>query len=82
MPRKQANIRPKTWQEKLVDGEPLSLLEEVQADADFNVKRHLREQRERAQFEARKRRSREGLGITAQEQAPQPVQEQVTEEEV
>lgn len=51
---------PLTWQEKLRVGKPLSPLEDTKAEADFAVKRHLREQRERAEFEARKATGRAG----------------------
>jgi hypothetical protein len=50
--------RKKTWQEKLDDGQPLTELEDVKSEADYSVRRHLREQKERQAFEARKNRSR------------------------
>lgn len=55
--RKVRVRRKKTWQEKLDDGDALTELEDVKSEADYNVRRHLREQKERALFEARKNRS-------------------------
>lgn len=47
-----------TWQEKLKQGMNLSVLEETQADADFNFKQRLREQKERARYEKMKAQGR------------------------
>jgi hypothetical protein len=43
-----------TWQDKLDNGQTLNPLEETKADADFNYKQRLAEQKARAEFEARK----------------------------
>jgi hypothetical protein len=55
--RKTGVKRVKTWQEKLDEGTPLTELEDVKSEADYGVRRHLREQKERQAFEARKNRS-------------------------
>lgn len=47
-----------TWQEKLDKNVPLNELDDVKSEADYSVRRHLREQKERAAFELRKNRSR------------------------
>lgn len=54
---KEGLKRRKTWQEKLDEGIPLTELEDVKSEADYNVRRHLREQKERQVFEARKNRA-------------------------
>jgi hypothetical protein len=48
--------RKLTWQEKMKAGQPLNKMDDVKAEADYAVRRHLREQKERAAFEARKNR--------------------------
>lgn len=53
------NEKTLTWKEKLEQGVPLSPLDEVKADADFNFKRRLREKEEEAEFERLKNRSAE-----------------------
>lgn len=50
--------RKKTWQEKLDNGDALTELEDTKSEADYSVRRHLREQKERQAFEARKARTR------------------------
>lgn len=54
---KRGLVRRKTWQEKLDEGLPLTELEDVKSEADYHVRRHLREQKERQLFEARKNRT-------------------------
>jgi hypothetical protein len=43
-----------TWKDKLDQGLPLNELEETQAVADFNFKKHAREQEEKKAFDALK----------------------------
>lgn len=47
-----------TWQQKLAAGHPLTPLEEVKADADFNYNRRLRDEEEKAAFEKLKAHGR------------------------
>ncbi len=51
-----------TWQQKLEQGVKLSPLEEVQADATFNYESRRKEEKERAEFEARKEAARQNRG--------------------
>lgn len=43
-----------TWQQKMQQGLPLSNLEETKADADFNYRTRLRQEKERQEFEQAK----------------------------
>lgn len=52
-------LRPKTWKEKIVDGDPLNRQDETKADADFNFKERQRQAKTRAAFEASKNRGRD-----------------------
>jgi hypothetical protein len=54
-----ADTAPKrklTWKEKLDQGKKLNALEDTQADADFNYRRRLREEKEKKAYEASKNR--------------------------
>lgn len=50
----KAGKRPETWEERLDRGKKLSPLQEVQADADFNHKKRVKDEEERQEYEARK----------------------------
>lgn len=50
----KAAKRPLTWEEKIDQNKKLSPLQEVQADADYNHKKRVRDEEERQAFEARK----------------------------
>lgn len=47
--------RPLTWQEKIDQKKPLNVLEETKADADWNHRKRVRDEKEREEYEARKR---------------------------
>lgn len=55
-PEIEAPVMPKivTWNEKLKKGKPLNAFDETKADADFNYRARLREEKERKAFEALK----------------------------
>lgn len=58
-PKQSAPKKPLSWVEKLDSDKPLNPLDEVKADADFNHNKRVRDEKDREEFEARKRGDRQ-----------------------